>query len=85
MITSVFVEQPLALELAEQPTELFIEESDAIVVAVAGHQEVPLRRSRLVHRDIIEEELGNPAGPRAAIPKRPANPGGGTNGSWASK
>ena len=31
------VEQPLALELVEQAPELFIEEGDAIVVAVARH------------------------------------------------
>ena len=36
-------EKPLALQLVEQAAELFIEESDAIVVAVAGHPDVPFR------------------------------------------
>ena len=34
------VEKPLGLELREQAIKLFIEETDAIVVAVVGHPEV---------------------------------------------
>ena len=78
------VEEPLALELVEQPAELFIEESDAIVVAVAGHLDVPLRRIALVHRHVIEEELVIPPGP-GPDPEAAPNPGGGMYGSWASK
>ena len=44
------VEESSSLQLVEQPTELFIEERDAIVVAVAGQQDVPfLTTELLVH------------------------------------
>ena len=35
------VEKPLAFELGQQPTQLFVEESDAIVVAIAGRRDGP--------------------------------------------
>ncbi len=38
------VEKPLAAELAEQPTELLIEENDTIVVAIACQLDIPFRR-----------------------------------------
>ena len=79
------VEKPLALELVEQPPELFIEEGDAIVVAVAGHRDVPYPHR--VHASSPDNRTGtgNRRGVWGRIPKRPAYPAGGTYGSWASK
>ena len=57
------VEEPPSSQVLEQPAELFIEEGDAIVVAVAGHLEVPFHRRRLVHPHVIEQEVVLSGGP----------------------
>ena len=75
---------PLDFQVLEQATELFIEEGDAIVVTVAGHQDIPFRYQVLVHFHEINKNLAIPwvAG---RIPKRPTRPGGAIYGAWASK
>ncbi len=49
------VEQPLASQLVEQPAELVVQEGDAIVVAVAGHDHVPSRDHGLQVSEIGQE------------------------------
>ncbi len=50
------VEQPLDSQFLEQPTELFIEEGDAVVVAIAGHLDVPLSGRGILQRHVAQEE-----------------------------
>src|SRR6185312_7487382 len=50
-------EEPLTAQVVEQATELLVEKRDAIVVAVAGHLDVPLLQQLLIDQHVIEEVM----------------------------
>ena len=63
MITTVLSRSRWPRSVVEQPAEFIIEESDAIVVAIAGQLNVPFHGRVVVHPHITEQEI--------VIPRRP--------------